>query len=93
MTSPFVTVVIPVYNCEHYVAETLRSVLSQEGVELEVVCVDDGSTDRSAAIVESFVDPRIRLVRRPTAGGRPSRATSRSPTLGANTSPSLIPTM
>ncbi|MEP3560936.1 MAG: glycosyltransferase [Marinobacter sp.] len=54
MENPLVTVVIPAYNAEQYIEETLRSVLSQSYQNLEIVVVDDGSTDSTAAIVKSF---------------------------------------
>lgn len=49
---PRVSVVIPCFNTERYIAATLRAVLAQTGAALEVIVVDDGSTDGSAAIVE-----------------------------------------
>ncbi|WP_323753765.1 glycosyltransferase family 2 protein [Marinobacter sp.] len=54
MENPLVTVVIPAYNAEQYIEETLRSVLSQSYQNLEIIVVDDGSTDSTAAIVKSF---------------------------------------
>lgn len=64
---PSVTVVIPTYNAQAFIEETLRSVLDQRGASLEVIVVDDGSTDGTCAIVEGM-DSRIRLVRQ-TRGG------------------------
>ncbi|WP_309647526.1 glycosyltransferase family 2 protein [Nocardioides sp.] len=63
--APRVSVVVPVYDVEDYVEECLESVLAQEGVDLEVIVVDDGSRDSSAARVERFVTPGgpVRLVR------------------------------
>ncbi|WP_341926980.1 glycosyltransferase family 2 protein [Nocardioides psychrotolerans] len=63
--APRVSVVVPVYDVEDYVEECLESVLAQEGVDLEVIVVDDGSRDSSAARVERFVtaDGPVRLVR------------------------------
>ena len=62
---PRVGVVVPVYDVEAYVDECLESLLAQEGVDVEVVVVDDGSTDGSAARVQRFVDAGhpVRLVR------------------------------
>lgn len=72
---PEVSVIIPLYNTEDYIAEALRSVVSQTLRELEIIVVDDGSTDRSAAVVESFAadDPRIRLIRQANAGQAAAR--------------------
>jgi hypothetical protein len=58
---PEVTVVIPAYNAERFIAETLGSVQSQTFRDLEVLVVDDGSTDRTAGIVDSFGPPVRRL--------------------------------
>ncbi len=66
--STTVSVLIPCYNAERYVAETLRSVLAQTWDRLQVVVVDDGSTDASAEIVRSFEDARITLVQQSNAG-------------------------
>lgn len=59
--SPAVSVVVPVYNAEDYVAETLESVLCQTLSDLEIICIDDGSTDGSRDILLSYAkrDPRV----------------------------------
>jgi glycosyltransferase involved in cell wall biosynthesis len=51
---PFLSVVIPVYNAERYVAEAIGSVLAEQYPSLEILVVDDGSTDGSAKIAQSF---------------------------------------
>jgi glycosyltransferase involved in cell wall biosynthesis len=68
LTPPFASVVVPAYNSEKTVAETLRSLLRQTFTNLEVVVVDDGSTDGTASVVESFSDGRVRLVRQRNRG-------------------------
>lgn len=65
---PAVSVVIPAHQAERFVAEAIESVLAQDLPAAEVVVVDDGSTDRTAAIVASFGDP-VRLVRHPENRG------------------------
>lgn len=60
-TAPLVSVVIPTYNCESYIADTLRSVLAQSHRPLEIIVVDDGSTDATRAVVSGF-GPEVRLV-------------------------------
>jgi glycosyltransferase involved in cell wall biosynthesis len=64
-----VTVVIPTHDRCALLALTLRSVLWQRDVDLEVVVVDDGSSDDTAAMVAGLDDPRVRLVRHATAQG------------------------
>ena len=67
-----ISVVIPLYNKETSIAQSLRSVLQQESSDFEVVIVDDGSTDNSVSEVESIQNPRIRLIRQENGG--PSKA-------------------
>lgn len=62
-TSLKVTVQIPVYNGEKYLKECLESILNQSFTQFECLIIDDGSTDGSAAIIQSFSDPRVRFVR------------------------------
>ena len=68
MASPTISVIIPLYNKEREIEGTIRSVLAQRLQPLEIVVVDDGSTDHSAALVEAIPSPLIRLVRQPNAG-------------------------
>lgn len=61
-TMPKVSVCIPMYNSELYLHESIDSVLSQTFDDFELLIIDDGSTDSSCQIVESYSDPRIRLL-------------------------------
>ncbi len=63
-SKPLVSVNIPAYNSERFIAETIESVISQTYQNLEVIVVDDGSVDRTGEIVEAFArrDPRVRLI-------------------------------
>lgn len=61
LRNPRVSVRIPVYNHEKYVAECLESVLNQTFQDFEILITDDGSTDRSVEVIRSFTDPRIHL--------------------------------
>ncbi|MCD8316569.1 MAG: glycosyltransferase [Eggerthellaceae bacterium] len=72
--TPKVSVIIPVYNCAPYVQTCLDSVEDQTYKNLEIICVDDGSTDSSVAILERNAkeDERIRLIFQENAG--PARA-------------------
>ena len=63
-----VSVVIPVYNCESYLGESIQSVLDQVYRPIEVIVVDDGSTDGSPAVAQSFVTPELRYVYQPHSG-------------------------
>jgi glycosyltransferase involved in cell wall biosynthesis len=67
------SVIIPLYNKEAEIERTLRSVLAQSYAPLEIVVVDDGSSDRSAAIVEAIGSPLIRLIRQANAGETAAR--------------------
>lgn len=67
--APEVTVVIPTRNRAHLVPTSIRTALEQEGVELEVVVVDDASTDETPEAVAAIEDARVRLVRRERQGG------------------------
>lgn len=62
------SIVIPLYNKEGQIANTLRSVFAQTCTDYEIVIVNDGSTDGSAAAVEAINDPRIRLIHQQNAG-------------------------
>jgi glycosyltransferase involved in cell wall biosynthesis len=61
--TPKVTVLMPVYNAEKFLDEAIRSILNQTFTDFEFLIIDDGSEDRSIEIVESYDDPRIRLIR------------------------------
>ncbi|MEP9356016.1 glycosyltransferase family 2 protein [Xanthobacter sp. KR7-65] len=65
---PVVSVVMPVYNVEAYVADAIRSVLAQTFTDFELIVVDDGSTDASAAIIAGFDDLRLRVIRQTNRG-------------------------
>jgi len=59
-----VSVIMPVYNREKYVADAIRSILNQTFTDFEFIIVDDGSTDRTFEILQSFIDKRIKLIRK-----------------------------
>lgn len=63
MNSPAVSVCVPAYQAERYLADTVRSVLSQTFGDFELVVLDNASTDRTREILAGFTDPRLRVVR------------------------------
>jgi len=65
---PLVSVIIPTYNRAKYIEESIRSVLAQTYTNLEVVVVDDGSTDDTEIIISSIVDSRLRYIHQPNCG-------------------------
>lgn len=68
--NPFFSIIIPVYNVAPYLRECLDSVLAQTFGDWEAICVDDGSTDGSGAILDEYAvrDKRFRVVHQPNAG-------------------------
>jgi glycosyltransferase involved in cell wall biosynthesis len=67
--TPEITAIVPTHNRTRLLATTLRSVLWQQNVALEVVVVDDGSSDETPALVRGMADPRLRLIRQESARG------------------------
>ena len=70
MSSIKVSVILPVYNVENYLRQCLDSVMVQTLKDIEIICVDDGSSDDSPAILEDFArkDSRIRILTQQNAG-------------------------
>jgi len=64
--NPLVTVLMPVYNGEKYLKRAIESILKQTFRDFEFLIIDDGSADKSAEIIKSFKDARIRLERNET---------------------------
>lgn len=67
---PLVSVIVPVYNTARYLEQCLSSLCSQTLHDIEIVCINDGSTDASETIIKDFCvrDPRVRLVSQKNAG-------------------------
>lgn len=69
MSNPTLSIVIPVYNGEKFVAEALQSVLAETDIDMEVVVGDHSSTDGTRAIVAEFEsDPRVKVITTPAGG-------------------------
>ena len=70
MTVPLVSVLLPVYNAEPYLAAALESILKQDYRRLEIIAIDDGSRDRSLEIMRRYqqADDRITIVSRENRG-------------------------
>ena len=70
---PIISVIIPAYNAERTIKETIQSVLNQSFQDLELLIINDGSQDSTLDVVESIQDPRIRVFCYPNAGSSASR--------------------
>lgn len=67
---PLVSVIVPIFNTERYLDQALNSIENQTLLDLEIICVNDGSTDGSLAIIQEHAryDERIRLIDKPNGG-------------------------
>jgi len=72
METPKVSVIVPAYDDEAYIEETLESILGQSLKEIEVILVDDGSQDGTLEIVRGYEkkDPRLRVFTQENSGAR-----------------------
>ena len=70
MGRPKVSIVVPIYNVEKYLRQCLDSVVNQTLKEIEIICVDDGSTDSSPEIIQEYVekDNRVKVISKPNSG-------------------------
>ena len=69
MTDPKVSVVLPTYNEEAYIVRALKSLRNQTYSDIEVIIIDDGSTDETVSLITEFDDPRIKLIQRESDTG------------------------
>lgn len=67
---PLISIIIPVYNVEEYLEECIESVCNQTLKEIEIICIDDGSTDRSGTLLDEYAmrDKRIVVIHSPNRG-------------------------
>lgn len=70
MNNEIVTVIVPVYNVEKYISECIKSIVEQTYTKLDIILVDDGSTDNSGLICDEYkgIDDRIRVVHKKNGG-------------------------
>ncbi|WP_251197729.1 glycosyltransferase family 2 protein [Anaerotardibacter muris] len=68
--SPAVSVLVPICNVEKYLRRCLKSLVRQTLEDIEIICINDGSTDGSAEVIAEFaaVDPRIKVITKPNSG-------------------------
>ena len=73
-TSPLVSVVVPTFNRADVLPRTLQSVLSQTFSDIELIVVDDGSTDRTSEVLHNLTDDRLHYIQLPhNCGGNYAR--------------------
>lgn len=63
-----ISIILPIYNKEIYLSRSINSILSQSFVNFELICVVDGATDNSLAVVKQFSDPRLVIIEQPNLG-------------------------
>lgn len=68
-----ISIIIPVYNCEKYIEKCLNSLVNQTLKDIEIILVNDGSTDNSRKIIESFTDSRIKILDKKNGGQSSAR--------------------
>ena len=75
--APLISVIIPVYNAEKYLRECLDSVCGQTLQDIEIICVNDGSVDKSGEILAEYAakDDRVRIISQPNNGPAAARST------------------
>lgn len=73
MIKPLVSILIPAYNAEEWIADTLRSAIAQTWEPKEIIVVDDGSTDRTLSIARRFESPQLRVVTQANQGAAAAR--------------------
>jgi glycosyltransferase involved in cell wall biosynthesis len=73
MRKPLVSILIPAYNAEDWIADSLRSAIGQTWTEKEIIVVDDGSTDRTVEIAQRFASDTVSILRQSNSGPAAAR--------------------
>ena len=68
-STPKITVLMPVYNCELYIKEAIDSILNQTYTDFEFLIIDDAYTDNTLNIIKSYTDSRIQLIEKSINSG------------------------
>jgi len=84
MNGPLISIIIPVYNTDSYLCRCLDSIINQTYENIELICIDDGSTDSSGAILDEYarIDKRIHVVHKNNEGVAVARNTAMSTSKG-----------
>lgn len=83
LQGPLVSIIIPVYNKGEFIAETINSVLKQSYQNFEIIVIEDGSTDGSLGVIQSFHDPRLRVFSQSNSGVERARNNGLSKSAGS----------
>jgi glycosyltransferase involved in cell wall biosynthesis len=76
MMQPLVSILIPCYNADRWLAETIESALAQTWENKEIIIVDDGSTDGSLAIAKNYASRQVKVISQPNQGASAARNTA-----------------
>ena len=82
MITPLVSILIPVFNAEEWIADTVRSALAQTWAHKEIIVVDDGSTDNTLSVLQGFKLDHVRVVTQQNKGAAAARNTAFSLSTG-----------
>lgn len=93
MVDPLVSVLIPTFNRSHYLADAVTSSLAQTLDDLEIVVVDDGSTDRTTDLLADITDARLRVLRHDHNLGIPAARNTALAAAGADILPGWTATI
>jgi glycosyltransferase involved in cell wall biosynthesis len=70
---PLVSIIIPAYNCERWIGETIKSALQQTWQNIEIIVVDDGSNDNTLKIAQSFTSEKLQVLKQENKGASAAR--------------------